>query len=246
MLWLCAEYGIDEEIDAEARAFLDDFTIGDTYQQHKDDPLNAAWLETLDCYEIFKADEDNKDAEAAYNSKLTAYKALVEDTFGVEFTHVKDHTSWDLLGIRMAHAAFEDMAKALGIAVRDFFGLDWDDATAFRRTIGKITIHNSTELPEMEKNDDGTDSDIPKGIAQVRGDEIVVYWKEKGDRNFYLIPNAMLHELGHILNANGAFGVNQYKAWFNFLEDYPESRTGMGAPGRRRADREEGNLQLPV
>ena len=228
LLSLCADYGIDEENDAEARAFLDDYTIGDAYQQHKDDPLNAVWQETLTAYEKFKADKENKDAEAAFKSKLKAYKALVENIYGVELTHVEDRTSWDLLGIRMAHVAFEEMAKALGIAVSDYFGLHLDDATAFRWAIGKITIHNSIEpAPKFQS---GPLKGQPKGIAQVRRDDIVVYWNEKENRNFYLIPNTVLHESGHILNANGAFGVNQYKAWFNFLEDYPESRKGMGEP----------------
>ena len=227
-LGLCADYGIDEDNDAEARAFLDDFSIGDAYQQHKDDPLNAVRQETLTAFEMFKADTKNEVAEAAYKNKLQAYKALVENTFGVEFTHVEGRTSWDLLGIIMAHVAFEDMAKALSITVRDEFGLQWDEATAFRRTIGKITIHNSIE--PAPKYESGPRKGQLKGIAQVRGDKIVVYWNETKNRNFYLIPNTVLHELGHILNANGAFGVNQFKAWFNFLEDYPESREGMGAP----------------
>ena len=106
----------------------------------------------------------------------------------------------------MAHVAFEEMAKALGIAVRDYRGFQWDDATAFRRTIGKITIHNSSEpAPKFQS---GPLIGQPKGTAQVRGDVIVVYWNEKKNRNFYLLPNTVLHELGHILNANGAFGAN--------------------------------------
>ncbi len=230
LLRLCAEYGIDEKNDAEARDYLEHITDGSSSHQNTDDPLNAAWQETLTAYEKHKADTENDVAEAAYESELEAYKALVEHTYGVEFTDVKNRTSWDLLGIRMAHVAFEEMAKALSIAIRDYFGLHWDDATAFRQIIGKITLHNSTEPPKMETNEDGTETDTPKGIAQVRGTKIVVYWNEKDHRNYYLLPNVVLHELGHILNANGAFGVNRFKAWFNFLEDYPESRKGMGEP----------------
>ena len=233
-LRLFGDFGIDEENDAEARDYLEHITNGGSYEKHKDDPLNAAWQETLTAYELSEADTKNEVAKAAFHSKLKAYKALVEDTFGVEFTHDESDrnkdTSWRLLGIRMAHVAFEEMARALGIAVRDFFGLHWDDATAFRRTIGKITLHNSTKLPEMVTNEDGTETNILKGIAQVSGTEIVVYWKENHHRNFYLLPNTVLHELGHILNANGAFGANQFNAWFNLLEDHPGSREGMGAP----------------
>ena len=231
-LGLCADYGIDEENDAEARAFLDDFSIGDAYQQHKDDPVNAAWEETLTAYELFKADTENKGAEATFESKLMAYKALVESTYGVEFTHDESDsnkdTSWDLLGIRMAHVAFEEMAIALSIAIRDEFGLQWDEATAFRRTIGKITIHNSIE--PAPKYEEGPLKGKPKAIAIVDGKHIKVFWNETLGRNFYLIPNVVLHELGHILNANGAFGANQFNAWFNLLKDRPGSREGMGNP----------------
>ena len=147
LLWLCADYGIDEENDAEARVYLEQIKNGGSFEKRKDDPVNAAWQETLAAYEVFYSwHEQNADAKAVFHSKLEAYQTLVEDTFGVEFTHVKDRTSWDLLGIRMAHVAFEEMAKALGIAVRDFFGLHWDDATAFRRTIdASMTIHNSSD-----------------------------------------------------------------------------------------------------
>ena len=228
LLWLCTNYGIDEENDAEARDYLDHITNRGSRQQRKEDPVNAAWQETLAAYEVSTADEQNADAKAVFHSKLEAYQTLVEETFGVEFTHVKDRTSWDLLGIRMAHVAFEEMAKALGIAVRDFFGLHWDDATAFRRTIGKIAIHNSSDpAPVYEE---GPLKGEPKAIAVVQGKHIKIFWNEKLRRNFYLIPNVVLHELGHILNANGAFGANQFNAWFNLLEGHPGSREGMGAP----------------
>ncbi len=230
LLSLCGEFGMDEENDAEARDYLAHCMNGGSSSQNADDPLNATWLETLTAYEMFMADMRNEDARAAYESGLEAYKAQVENSFGVEFTHVEGRTVWDLLGIRMAQVAFEDMAKALGIAVREYFGLNWDDATAFRRIIGKITLHNSTELPTMATNEQGEETGIPLGIAQVRGREIVVYWNEDYHRNFYLIPHAVLHELGHILNANGAFGADQFDAWFNLLGDHPGSREGMGEP----------------
>ena len=228
VLSLCAEYGIDEENHAEARAYVEHWMNGCSRHHITDDPLNDAWEEALTAYEMFKADENNEDAKAAYESEFDAYKALVENIYGVEFTHdasdVGKDTSWDLLGIRMAHVAFEEMAKALGIAVDAYFDLDWDDATAFRRIFGKIEIHNS--IDPIPRNDDGT----IKGLAQVEGDFIRIYWNEKERRNAYIIPNAMLHELGHILNANGAFAMNQFTAWFNLLEDHPGSRIGMGAP----------------
>ena len=227
-LSMCGEHGMDEENDKEAEDYLLYSLNGDSKHQNTDDPVNAVWQETLTAYEAFKADTENEVAEAAYKSKLEAYQALVENTYGIEFTHVKGRTSWDLLGIRMAHVAFEEMATALSIAVRDYFGLQWDDATAFRRIMGKITIHNSIE--PAPKYQSGPREGQIKGIAQVRGDEIVIYWNEKENRNFYLLPHTVLHELGHILNANGAYGVKQFKAWFNFLEDYPESREGMGNP----------------
>ena len=231
-LGLCADYGIDEEDDAEALDFLEHHVHSGPAQYMAGDPLDVAWEETLTAYEMFQTDTENEVARAAYESEFEAYQALVENTYGVEFTQDKSdparNTSWNLLGIRMAHVAFEEMARALSIAVRDYFGLHWDDGTAFRRIIGKITIHNSTELPPTKKEKDGTDTGIPLGIAKVSEDKIVVYWKNH--RNFYLIPNVMLHELGHILNANGAFGVKFWKTWMNLHEDHPRSREGMGAP----------------
>ena len=209
-LSMCGEHGMDEENDKEAEDYLLYSLNGDSNHQNTDDPVNAVWQETLTAYEAFKADTENEIAEAAHKSKLEAYQALVENTYGIEFTHVKGRTSWDLLGIRMAHVAFEEMATALSIAVRDYFGLQWDDATAFRRIMGKITIHNSSE--PAPKYQSGPREGQIKGIAQVRGDEIVIYWNEKEKRNFYLLPHTVLHELGHILNANGAYGVNQFKA----------------------------------
>ena len=234
ILSLCAEHGMDEENDAEARAFLEHTMNGGSRNHNIDDPLNDAWVEALTAYEMFKADENNEDAKVAFESEFDAYKTLVEDTYGVEFTHdvdpVKD-TSWDLLGIRLAHVAIEEMARALGIAVGTYFNLDWDDATAFHRTMGKITIHNSSEPAPKYK--EGPLKGKLKAIAVVEGKRIKVYWNDKLRRKFYLIPNVVLHELGHILNANGAFGVDQFKSWLNFLEDHPGSREGMGAPDER-------------
>ena len=54
--------------------------------------------------------------------------------------------------------------------------------------------------------------------------------KRTSQKLLTFIPNVVLHELGHILNANGAFGANQFNAWFNLLEGHPGSREGMGAP----------------
>ena len=66
-LHLFADFGIDEENDAEARAGLDDFTNGDRYQQRKDDPLNDARDEAQKAFETTKADESLK----AYTSAVS-------------------------------------------------------------------------------------------------------------------------------------------------------------------------------
>ena len=227
LLSYCAEQGMDEEHDAEARGYLEYCKNGGSRYFARFDPLQIAWEEALAAYERSNAEKENWDARAAFASEVDAYKKLVEETYGVEFTHDVDpekDTSWDLLGIRMAHVAFEEMAKALGIAVDAYFKLDWDDATAFRMVFGKTTVHNAIE--PMPRDDDGS----IKGLAQVEGRIIKIYWNEGEKRNAYIIPNTMLHELGHILNSNGAFGVDQFRAWFNLHEDHPGSRTGMGAP----------------
>ena len=221
-LSLCAEHGIDEKNDAEARAYLDHRANGGTRHHNPDDPLNATWEETLTAYEMFKADERNEDAKAAYESELKAYKALVENIYGVEFTHdtsdVDKDTAWDLLGIRMAHVAFQEMAKALSIAVDDYFGLHWDDATAFRRLIGDVELFLSNETSSQS------------GLAIVEGRKITIFWSTAKDRNYYPIPNLLLHELGHVFNANAGMGNRDRFGSINATTGHPNTLTGMGSP----------------
>lgn len=112
----------------------------------------------------------------------------------------------------MAAAAFGDMARQMGIG--------WDDATAFRRIIGDIDIHLSRDTSEEG------------ALAQVENRRIKIFWAERddGDRNYYLIPDVLLHELGHIFNANAGFGDKEGQGSINKTERHPNTWEGMGSP----------------
>ena len=89
LLRLCADYGIDEENDAEAIDYLEHIKNGSSSHQNTDDPVNAVWQETLTAYEAFKADTENEVAEAVYKSKLEAYQALVETIYALSSLMLK-------------------------------------------------------------------------------------------------------------------------------------------------------------
>ena len=221
-----ADFGMDEEDDDEARRYLVYRMYGGPGHDHQVDPLDVAWEEALTALELSHDGIGDTRETAPHKTTLDKYEAHLESMYGVRFTEDSTDgrdTSWDLLGLRFAHIAFSEMAAALGEYVRGY-GLYWDDATAFRRIIGNITMHHSsTPAPK-------TEYDKIKALAQVEGDRIKIYWLEDRNRSAYLIPNVILHELAHRLNANGAFGVRFKDAWMNLHEDHPRSREGMGAP----------------
>ena len=230
-LGLCADYGMDEEKDAEAKAHLALWTqqlLGSDGRQHStyNPTLKATelWVQAHAAFDPYAED-------AAI--EVTSYRAHLETTYGVTFTRTvtrnKTAASWDrdLLGLRSAHLAFEMLSSVLGEWSRHN-GFYWDDATAFRRIMGDKALRNSLESPPTEKSPDGTI--VPTASAKVVGRTVQVFWMEREKRNFHLDPNVMLHELGHIYNANAGFG-NPYSAIsINETAGHPKSRAGMGSP----------------
>ena len=203
-LRLFSEWGIDEDNDAEARFHLDYWTqrpLG----RNSGNPLNTAREEALDEFGA-------ADAAESFNS----YKELVEDTFDVRFTHAGGADGWNLINIIMAHVGLEQTARALGAWVRDMSGLAVDDAAAFRLVFGKITLDRST----------GTGG----AVARVGGRTITIFRKQDNTRNYNLLPNLLLHELGHIFNAAAGQGDKRGQGSINTTDGHPGSRVGMGAP----------------
>ena len=216
VLSLCAEYGIDEENDAEAKAFLDDFTNGDAYQQRKEnrkeDPLNDAWREAHEVYDPAAGDRGNSDKQA-----IVDYRAQIATTYGVKFASEDGANDWDLLRARMVHVGLEMAAAALGSMAREM-GLDWDDETAFRRIIGDINlILSGTSHPR-------------KALAEVDGRDITFYWNSDTKRMTYPLPNLLLHELGHVFNANAGLGDREGSGSINKTTNHPDTWMGMGSP----------------
>ncbi|MCY3779376.1 MAG: hypothetical protein OXG78_03620 [Chloroflexi bacterium] len=214
LLSLCAEYGIDEENDAEARDYLDHIKNGGSSHQNTDDPLFRARREALNAFGTDNAVE-------AFN----AYQAAVEEEFGVEFTVAENADEWNLANIVMAHAALEMAASVFGERLRDMSGLDIDDATAFQLIFGPLTINHSTVV-KMTAH------------AEVFGSLIEVYWKRKegDDRNYNFYPFVLLHELGHRFNLLAGLGVRDGYGSLSINEnfDHPRSRDGMGQSAHRQ------------
>ncbi|MCY4061972.1 MAG: SH3 domain-containing protein, partial [Chloroflexi bacterium] len=212
-LRLCADYGIDEENDAEARDYLEHITNGGSYEKHKDDPVNAAWVKAHEAYDPALGDKNNDKAE------IVEYRRQIETAYGVTFSSVEGADDWDLLRVRMVHVGMEMAAAALGERARQM-GLDWDNATAFRRIIGEIDIHLSRDTSEEG------------ALAQVENRRIKIFWVERddGDRNAYLVPDVLLHELGHIFNANAGLGDREGQGSINKTKEHPNTWKGMGSP----------------
>lgn len=205
-LRLFGEWGIDEDNDAEARFHLNHWTQR-SLGRNSGNPLNTAREEALDEFGA-------ADAAEAFNS----YKELVEDTFDVRFTHAGGADGWNLINIIMAHVGLEQTARAFGAWVRDMSGLAVDDAAAFRLAFGKITLDRSTSTSN-------------KAVAQVaEGPTVTIFRKQDNTRNYNLLSNLLLHELGHIFNAAAGQGDQDGQGSINTTDGHPGSRVGMGAP----------------
>ncbi len=141
-------------------------------------------------------DSKNNDKPA-----ITNYRADVETTYGVRLTRDDEADSWDLLRVRKVHAGLEMAAAALGDMALSI-GYNWVDATAFRRIIGDIDFILS-----------GTTLGAPVNVV---GRKITFYWLPHKDRIAYPIPNLLLHELGHVFNANAGMGSPYRAGSINF------------------------------
>ena len=143
------------------------------------------------------------------NAAVSEYRGLIETTFGVSFESVDGAESWDLLRIRMVHVGLEMAAAALGDMARQM-GLDWDDETAFRRIIGDIDLRLTKKVHS-------------KGAyAEVYGPIITFY------DNGYPYPDLLLHELGHVFNANTGLGDRDGSGAMNMTAHHPDTREGLG------------------
>ncbi|MDE2722442.1 MAG: SH3 domain-containing protein, partial [Gemmatimonadota bacterium] len=214
-LRLCGDYGIDEENDAEAKAFLRQIKNDGSIHQYAGDPLHAAWEEAHHAYDPAVGDKNN-DKQA-----IVDYRTQLESTYGVTFSSIKGAGDWDLLRIRMVHVGLEMAAAALGHMARSL-GYHWGDATAFRRIIGEIDLI----LSGVKHRNDAP--------AEVVGRQITFYLLEERDRLAYPIPNLVLHELGHVFNTNAGFGNRDRIGSINATVRHPVTLDGMGAPDPNR------------
>ncbi|MCY4020883.1 MAG: hypothetical protein OXG39_15830 [Chloroflexi bacterium] len=189
-------------------------------------PMDAAWEKANDAYNTSESDSAFQD-----------YKTQVETAYDVRFTSAVNADAWNVDSVKLVQEGLEEMAAALGNWARDN-GYDWDNAEAFRRIIGTVTLRNTREESNVGAQ------------AIVSDDTISIFWKAKANRNYYLLPNVLLHELGHILNANAGLGgkdnpgsINYfaeitdskhafeiYARTGNLVRAYPGTREGMGAP----------------
>ena len=227
LLSLCGEFGMDEENDAEARAFLHCWThnlLGSDFRRQ------STYNPVLKIQELWIEAHAAFDPESVYAAmEVTAYREEMEAVYGIRFTHAEGATPWDRdpLGLLATQFAVGMLARVLGESARRS-GWHLDDASAFRAIMGDVTIHNSLALPPMETSPEG-DRRI-KASAEVVGQTIHVFWNEKANRNFHLNINVMLHELGHIYNSNAGFGDPYSPISINMTSGHPDTRDGMGAP----------------
>ena len=217
LLSLCAEYGIDEENDAEARDYLDHITNGSSSHQNTDDLLYAARKEALQNFDMDNAEES-----------FEAYKAAVEEKYGVTFGDIFEDGDkgdvWDLANIVMAHEALEMAASVFGARLRDISGFYIDDAIAFQLIFGPLNINLSSRISDVEAH------------ARVEGSNIIVFWNRDEDRSYNLLPYVLLHELGHRLNLLAGLGVREGYGSLSINEDFdhPRTRGGMGQSAHRK------------
>lgn len=203
VLSLCAEHGIDEENDAEARDYLEHWTqklLGSDFRhQSMYNPMflaNDLWKVAHATHTTWKDDEAKEGEETSYNSSFEDYREQVEATYGVQFTFDDGVTDWDLVNVRMVHIELENVARIFGERLRTMTGLIVDDATAFRLIFGTITLNRSAEATDPATGP----------IAQVNGHTITIYTKKGHGRNYHLQPYLFLHELGHVFNAHAGQG----------------------------------------
>lgn len=155
--------------------------------------------------------------EVGDDAAVAEYRGLIETTYGVSFESVDGSESWDLLRVRMVHVGLDMAAMALGGVAREM-GLDWDNATAFRRIIGDIDLILSNATHDK------------RALAEVVGRDITFYWNANANRITYPLPNLLLHELGHVFNANVGFGERDDPRSINRTDKHPDTWLGMGSP----------------
>lgn len=212
ILKLFGENGIDDGDTAEAAAYLTYLMNRDIHDFRRPHRLNTGWA---DAYEAYDASVD--ESENNRNPLIANYRTLIETTYGVSFVSAEGAEAWDLLRVRMAHVGLEMAAAALGDMARRN-GLDWDDITAFRRIIGDINLILSDETHS-------------KGaLAEVVGRDITFYRNAAMERLTYPLPNLLLHELGHVFNANVGFGYRDDPRSTNKTTGHPDTWDGFGSP----------------
>ncbi len=214
---------------AESRAAYEAQTLAEAGNpaervMRQENSLDTAWEQANDAYNT--GDE---------HESFENYKTEVESAYGVRFTSADNADAWNVDRVKLIQEGLEEMAMALGNWARHN-GYNWDNAEAFRRIIGEIELRHSRE--------------VSKAQAQVNARTITIFWKAGSDRNYYLLPNVLLHELGHVLNANAGLGdrndpgsINYfaeitdskhafeiYARTGNLIRAYPGTREGMGAP----------------
>ena len=213
ILKLFGENGIDDADTREAERYLIYKMYGSSANVHHVDALNEAWAEAHEVFNPALGDGNNE------KQAIVDYRSLIETTYGVTLKRDSKANTWDLLRLRILHVGLEMAAAAFGEFMRSN-GYYWDDATAFRRIIGDIDIYLSRDTSDRG------------ALAQVENRRIKIFWTERkdGDRNAYLIPDVLLHELGHIFNANAGFGDRKGEGSINKTEEHPNTWTGMGSP----------------
>ena len=228
-LGLCADYGMDAEKDAEAKAHLywTQKLLGpDVRQQSMYNPMflaNDLWEVAHATHTTWKDDEAKEGEETSYNSSFEDYRKQVKATYGVQFTAATGATEWDLVNVRMVHIELENVARIFGERLRAMTGLFVDDATAFRLIFGTITLNRSAIATDPATGP----------IAQVTGHTITIYTKKGYGRNYHLQPYLFLHELGHVFNAHAGQGNPWAPGTITSAiakDPAMQSRAGMGWP----------------
>ena len=203
-LKLFGENDIDVGDRKEAEAYLTYLMNRDIHDYRRPHRLNTSWEEAHEVY-----DQNVEDIDS--HPTVEKYRSLIQTTYGVSLTRAEGegNAPWDLLRVRMVQVGLEMAATAVGdMASRN--GLDWDDITAFRRIIGDIELRLTSQ-----PHDKGA-------LAEVYGPIITFY------SNGYPFPNLLLHELGHVFNANVGLGDRDHLSSINYTKGHPDTWTGLG------------------
>jgi hypothetical protein len=130
---------------------------------------------------------------ADISSLVAAYKAAIEGAFGVTFT-APTGDAWVFISLHFARQGLEATAKAFKLWAQGA-GAIVNRYDLFKRVFGIFEIQNIGEPNDA-------------AAAEVRLSNIVVFQQSDGDQ-WYMTPNNLIHELGHLFDAKAGFGYKK-------------------------------------